>query len=59
MRYIKSITDHQRLNLEQAYKQSKSHQFRNRCQCILLSNQGYKVGALAQIFKVSALSIYK
>jgi len=59
MRYIKTVTDNQRLELEQAHKQSKSHQLRNRCQCILLSNQGYTVGTLAKLFKVSKLSIYK
>lgn len=59
MRYIKSITDMQREALEKVHKASKSYQERNRCQCILLSNQGYQVQALASIFQVSELSIYK
>lgn len=59
MRYIKTITDEQRQALEKIHKDSKSYQERNRCQCILLSNQGYQVQALASIFKVSDLSIYK
>lgn len=59
MRYIKDITDKQRQDLEKVHKESKSYQERNRCQCILLSNQGYQVQALASIFKVSDLSIYK
>lgn len=59
MRYINNITDTQKQALEQAHKTSKSYQFRNRCQCILLSNQGYQVQALAHLFKVSNLSIYK
>ena len=59
MRYIKTITDKQREALEKIHKESKSYQERNRCQCILLSKQGYPVGALASIFQVSELSIYK
>jgi transposase len=59
MRYIKTITDEQRQALEKIHKDSKSYQERNRCQCILLSKQGYQVQALASIFKVSDLSIYK
>lgn len=59
MRYIKDLTDKQRQDLEKVHKKSKSYQERNRCQGILLSNQGYQVGALANIFQVSHLSIYK
>jgi transposase len=59
MRYIKTITDKQWQELEKIHKDSKRYQERNRCQCILLSNQGYQVQALASIFKVSDLSIYK
>jgi transposase len=59
MRYIKTITDKQRQELEKLHKESKRYQERNRCQCILLSHQGYQVQALASIFKVSDLSIYK
>ncbi len=58
MRFIKDITDKQRQDLEKIHKDSKSYQERNRCQCILLSNQGYQVQTLANIFKVSELSIY-
>jgi transposase len=59
MRYIKDITDKQRQELEKLHKESRRYQERNRCQCILLSHQGYQVQALASIFKVSDLSIYK
>lgn len=45
--------------LEKIHKESKSYQDRNRCQCVLLSHQGYRVERLASIFKVSKLSIYK
>lgn len=59
MRYIKTITEQQRQCLEKVHKCSKSYQERNRCQCILLSNQGYQVQTLAKLYKVSELSIYK
>ncbi|QHT65299.1 helix-turn-helix domain-containing protein [Rhodocytophaga rosea] len=59
MRYIKKITDKQKQDLEKIHKDSKSYQERNRCQAILLSNQGYQVQKLASIFQVSELSIYK
>ncbi len=59
MRYIKDITDQQIQELKQVHKNSKSYQERNRCQCILLSHQGYQVQALAALFQVSDLSIYK
>lgn len=59
MRYMKDITDQQRQELEQVHKTSSSHQERKRCHCIPLSNQGYQVQALARLFQVSDLSIYK
>jgi transposase len=59
MRYIQAISEPQRQELERVHKAGKSHQERNRCQCILLSSQGYEVQALAAVFGVSALSIYK
>lgn len=59
MRYIQAITDQQKADLIQVHKFSKSYQERNRCQCIILSSQGYQVQALAALFGVSDLSIYK
>jgi transposase len=59
MRYIKNLTEIEKQTLEAGHRQGKSYQYRNRCQAILLSNQGYSVQQLASLFKVKALSIYK
>lgn len=59
MRYIKELTEEQKQALEEGHKKGKSHSFRNRCQAILLSYQGYSVQQLADLFQVSDLSIYK
>lgn len=59
MRNNENLTEQHRQELEQVHKVSKSYQERNRSQCILLSAQGYRVQTLAQMYKVSALSIYK
>ena len=59
MRYIKELSEKQKQDLEEGHKKGKSHPFRNRCQAILLSHQGYSVQALAHLFQVSDLSIYK
>ncbi len=59
MRYIKELSEEQKQDLEEGHKKGKSHRFRIRCQAILLSHQGYSVQALAGLFKVSDLSIYK
>ncbi len=59
MRYIKELSEEQKQALEEGHKKGKSHRFRTRCQAILLSHQGYSVQALAGLFKVSDLSIYK
>ena len=59
MRYIKDLTQAEREALQTGHKQGKSHQFRTRCQAILLSAQGYKVQELSSLLGVSDLSIYK
>lgn len=59
MRYIEKLSEEVGTALRQGHKQGKSHQFRNRCQAILLSEQGYAVGQLSEMFQVSKLSIYK
>ena len=57
-RYIE-LTAEQKAALEQAYKTGLTHDYRNRCHCILLSSQNWSVKELAEFFKVSRLSIYK
>ena len=59
MRYIKEISEAEREALQAGYKQGKSHQFRTRCQAVLLSAQGYKVQELSSLLGVSDLSIYQ
>ncbi len=45
--------------LKQGHKNHPSAQVRDRCQCLLLSNQGKEVKELAQIFSVIPLTVYK
>ncbi len=45
--------------LEQGHKNHPSAQVRDRCHCLLLSNQGKEVKELAQIFSVIPLTVYK
>ena len=59
MRYINNLSESDRQALQVGYKQGKSHQFRTRCQAILLSAQGYKVQELSSLLGVRDLSIYK
>lgn len=44
--------------LQEGHKNHSSYQFRDRCQCLLLSNEGKAVKELAGILRVSAISIY-
>lgn len=59
MRYIREISKAECEALRAGYKKGKSHQFRTRCQAILLSAQGYRVQELSSLLGVSDLSIYK
>ena len=59
MRYIKKLSETDREFLQTGHRQGKSHQFRTRCQAILLSAQGCKVQELSCLLGVSELSIYK
>lgn len=57
-RYIQ-LSLEQKAALEKAYKTGHSHDYRNRCHCILLSSQNWSVKELSTFFKVSQLSVYK
>ena len=46
-RYIKSLTEEEIRTLEYGYKNGDKHYFRLKCQCILLSHEGKKIGELA------------
>lgn len=56
-RYIQ-LTPDQKAELELAYKTGSTHDYRNRCHCILLSSQEWSVKQLKDFFKVSSLSVY-
>ena len=56
-RYIE-LSLEQKTALEIGYKSGPSHDYRSRCQCILLSSEGWSVNELMDFFKVSRLSIY-
>lgn len=58
-RYIESLTADQQKTLEEGYKHGKTHDFRLRCHCILLSAQGKSVPELKALFEVSHYTIYK
>lgn len=59
MRYIRTLTAEQRQALRAGHQKGQSHQYRNRCQAILLSAEGYSVQELAAMFQVKDLSVYQ
>ncbi len=48
----------EKITLQEAEKNGKTRVFRERCQCLRLSSEGYQVKELAGIFRVSEISIY-
>lgn len=56
-KFIK-LTQQQVMALQEGRKSHPSYQFRDRCQCLLLSNEGKQVKELAQLLQVSTISIY-
>lgn len=57
-RYIE-LSLSEKVALENAHKGGVSHDYRQRCHCILLSAEGWTVKELSVFFRVSSLSIYK
>lgn len=57
-RYIENLTSGEVELLESGFKNGKTHHYRMRCQCILLSYQGKSVPALCDLYKKSHLTIY-
>ena len=53
------MTEAQKSALEKGYRTGKSHLFRRKCQCILLSSGGKSIPELCDFFQVSGTSIYK
>ena len=58
MRFIQLLSSETVSLLQRIYRQSKRPQVRQRAQCILLSNQGFTIAQLMQIFGVSRKTIY-
>ncbi len=57
-RYIENLTAEQKQYLLEGYKNGRSHDFRLRCHCILLSAQGKSVPELKALFEISHLTVY-
>jgi len=57
MRFVK-LTDAELITLQEGHKNGAQFQFRNRCQCLVLSSQGMPVSQLAKFFEVSDITIY-
>jgi transposase len=58
MRYIPPLTAEEHQCLSEGHRNSAKPHFRHRCQCILLSAEGYSVPELARLFKVGRRTIY-
>ena len=52
------LSEVEKLTLLEGEKNGKSATFRQRCQCLRLSSEGYQVKTLAQVFRVSEISVY-
>jgi transposase len=55
---ISSLPLEERITLEEAHKNSLKKHFRDRCQCILLSSEGFTVKNLASVYKTRTRTIY-
>ena len=52
MRYIKNLSKEDQEALKEGHLKGDTPRFRNRCQAILLSYSGYKLGDLSKIYSV-------
>ncbi len=55
-RYV-ALDENETETLQAGYRHHGQYQFRNRCQCLLLSAAGHDMGQLSGIFQVSRLTI--
>jgi len=53
------LTEEQKSSLKKGYQSGKSHLFRRKCQCILLSHEQKTTPELAELYGVSQQSIRK
>ena len=56
-KHIEKLTDEQKSLLQKGYTRGKSHLFRRKCQCILLSNEGKTTAELSTLYGISKHSI--
>lgn len=52
MRYITGLTEKDKQQLIEGFRNGTSHRYRIRCQSILLSAEGYRIDQLATMFQV-------
>ena len=52
------LSETEEITLLEGEKNGKAATFRQRCQCLRLSSEGYQVKTLAQVFRVSEISVY-
>ena len=52
------LSEVEKTTLQEGEKNGKAPTFRQRCQCLRLSSEGYAVKELAQVFRVSEICIY-
>jgi transposase len=57
-RFIEKLTAAQNRSLERGYRTGKSHFYRRKCHCILLSNKGKTVQELANLYGVKTRTVY-
>lgn len=58
MRFIK-LSEEEKNRLEDLYKSSPDHVSRERCQCLLLSNQGHSMAELSRLLSINWLKIVR
>ena len=59
MLYISTLPDEEKQTLEAGHQNGNKPYFRNRCQCILLSANGFGVKELATIYHTRTRTIYE
>ncbi len=57
-RFIEKLREEQRSSLERGYRTGKSHLYRRKCHCIVLSNEGKTVQELANLYGVKTRTVY-
>lgn len=57
MRFIK-LSETELAELSNGHRNGKTFEFRNRCQCLILSHQGHTIPQLTKLFNVHRVTIY-